>query len=125
MNDNIEVPNEALRAHVSDHSFVLSLRKTHIRGLIAIANADREMMRPPRGSPDHFISAVHGLMRRGLILHRHEPGFARSKPDENGLIPISDFYRLTRAGWAVFDLIVEAGMAEAIDKKSSLRRLVA
>lgn len=116
MNDN-EVPNPELRAHVTDHSFVLTLRKTHIRCLVAIAHADREMCRPPVGSPDHFIPAVHGLIRRGLILHRHAPGFAKSKADENGMVPITDFYRLTRAGWAVFDLLVEAGLATAIDRR--------
>jgi hypothetical protein len=123
MNDNIEVPNAALRAHVSDHSFVLSLRKTHIFVLNDIAHNQRTDDRRG-GAPAFFITAVHALIRRGLIVHKHAPNFigeSYGKLDE----PITNYYRLTRAGWAVFDLLVEAGMADAIDKRSSLRRIVA
>lgn len=37
----------------------------------------------------------------------------------------SDIVRLTKAGWLVYDLLAEAGMAPAIDKRSSLRRKIA
>lgn len=122
MNDNPEIPNKALRDHVSDHSFVLTLRKTHITVLAQIAHGVRPERRP--GVVDHFISAVHGVIRRGLVEHRHQPNFI-GKTHGNMAEPITNYYRLTRAGWAVFDLMVEAGLADAIDKKSAKRRLVA
>lgn len=122
MNDNPEIPNKALRAHVTDHSFVLTLRKTHIAVLAEIAHGIRPERRP--GFVDHFIPAVHGVIRRGLLEHRHRPNFI-GKTEGKVSEPITNYYRLTRAGWAVFDLMVEAGLAEAIDNKSAKRRLVA
>jgi hypothetical protein len=122
MNDNIEVPNAALRAHVSDHSFVLSLRKTHVFVLNDIAHNQRTDDRRG-GAPAFFITASHALIRRGLLAHKHGPNF-KGVAGEFG-DDITDYYRLTRAGWAVFDLLVEAGMADALDRRSSLRRIVA
>lgn len=122
MNDNPVVPNAALRAHVSDHSFVLALRKTHIYVLNDIAN-NRHGDDRRGGAPSFFVTAVIALGRRGLVQHRHSPNF---KGVDGGMgDDITDYYRLTRAGWAVFDLLVEAGMADAIESKSRLRRLVA
>lgn len=122
MNDNGEAPNPMLRAHVTDHSFVLTLRKTHISTLASIAHCNRKLSeRLQTGVADYFITASHALQRRGLIEHRHRPPFAESKYPHK----LTDFYRLTRAGWAVFDLLVEAGFAEPIERKSPLRKLVA
>ena len=122
MNDNLEVPNPMLRQHVTDHSFVLTLRKTHIATLAMIAHDNRALgeTRIP-GTHDHFVTASHALQRRGLVAHRHNPPFKESKYPRK----LSDFYRLTRAGWAVFDLLVEAGLAEDIDRASKLRKVIA
>lgn len=116
MNDNIEVPNAALREHVTDASFVLSLRKTHIAMLIAVANNDRLSL------ARDWITPAHGLKRRGLMFHcldvyprregEHQTFFEEAPGDFK---PLNAIYRLTRAGWAVYDLLVEAGMADAID----------
>lgn len=125
MNNNREIPNPMLRAHVSDHSFVLTMRKTHIHTLQQIAHCSRLLGegRVP-GVADFFIAAVNALQRRGLVAHKHHPNFIGKMggaTDE----PLTNYYRLTRAGWAVFDLLVEAGLADEIDRRSSLRRLVA
>lgn len=123
MNDNAEIPNPALRSHVTEHSFVLTMRKMHIASMVCIAHADRTYLdfRKMFGRDD-WVTAVRGLERRGLMKHQHSPSFTgKNRPGG----PITDYYRLTRAGWAVFDLLVEAGMAEAIDARSSKRKLVA
>jgi hypothetical protein len=121
VNDNGEAPNPMLRAHVTDHSFVLTLRKTHISTLASIAHCDRTLGERQVGVADYFVQATHALQRRGLVEHRHQPPFAKSPYPHK----LTDYYRLTRAGWAVFDLLVEAGFAGPIEKNSSLRKLVA
>jgi hypothetical protein len=117
MNDNPPIPNVALRDHVSDHSFVLTLRKTHITFLIALAHGERSTL-------GDWVTPSRGLQSRGLIVHRHAPNFI-GKHFGSTTEPITNYYRLTRAGWAVFDLLVEAGLAVEIDRKSSKRKLVA
>lgn len=123
-NDNTPVPNEALREHVSDHSFVLALRKTHICMLIAVAHNQRR-----RDTIRDWISPGRGLKARGLLLHctdvfgaKSNKTFAKTKPDPNGEYGWNDYYRLTKAGWAVFDLLIEAGLTVEVQVK---RRLVA
>lgn len=118
MNDNADVPNAALRNHVTDHSFVLALRKTHIRMLIAVANNER----PNFDYHNDWITPANGLKGRGLMLHcidvfgRSETGPQKCFTEERGANPpINTYYRLTPAGWAVYDLLVEAGMANAIE----------
>lgn len=123
MNDNAEIPNAALRSHVTEHSFVLTMRKMHIAAMVCIAHADRTYLdfRKMFGRDD-WVGACRGLERRGLMKHQYGPDFT-GKNTHGG--PITNNYRLTRAGWAVFDLLVEAGMADAIDRRSSKRKLVA
>jgi hypothetical protein len=117
MNDNAPIPNVALRAHVTDHSFVLTMRKTHIETLTEIAGGERKF-------GGNFITPVRGLQARGLVVHKHKPNFrGKSSGSQHDLI--TDYYRLTRAGWAVYDLLVEAGLAPAIEAKSAARKLVA
>lgn len=125
MNDNADVPNPMLRSHVTDHSFVLTLRKTHIRVLCQIAHGTRSLGQRNFDGVDHFVPAVHGLQRRGLCAHKHHPNFIGKMEGGGPTDLLSNYYRLTRAGWAVFDLLVEAGLAEAIERGSKLRKLVA
>ena len=122
MNDNADIPNRILRDYVTDSSFVLSLSRRHIATLIAIALNDR----------DHkycrdFVNPGNGLIRRGLVGHcerapksrvkmiptgRHNewrPWFRGSANDD-----LNCYWRLTKAGWLVYDLLAEAGMAPAI-----------
>lgn len=129
MNDNDDIPNAALRAHVMDHSFVLALRKTHINMLVQVAHDDRHL----GGQQRYSVPAADGLRNRGLLLHCTDV-FGRSKRGETQKCfpkpkgepgdTWSEFYRLTRAGWAVFDLLVEAGLAPALEIPRK-RRLVA
>jgi hypothetical protein len=119
VNDNAEIPNTALRDHVTGHAFVLALGKTHIPVLVAIAHDDRSMATGRVGSL--WVPAARGLQDRGLVEHRYKPNFA-GKLDHRMADPISHTYRLTRAGWAVFDLLVEAGFAASVDRR---RRKVA
>jgi hypothetical protein len=128
MNDNQDIPNPELRSHVSDHSFVLALRKTHIIFLVAVARGER----PSFGyHKNDWITPANGLKARGLVLHCVDV-FGRSPEGRRQQLfekeaataeqSINAYYRLTKAGWAVFDLLVEAGLAESIERR---RRKVA
>lgn len=123
MNDNADIPNPALRSHVTEHSFVLTMRKMHIAAMTCLAHADRTYLdfRKMFGRDD-WVGAVRGLERRGLVQHRINPDFTGKN---TSMGPITNYYRLTRAGWSVFDLLVEAGMADAVGHKSAKRKLVA
>jgi len=125
MNDNQEVPNPELREHVTNHSFVLALSRSHIFYLEHIVryytSRFEDRVKAPRGSPDLFVPAAKGLARRGLIKHKHSPNFTGDKQKHH----IADYYRLTKAGWAVYDLLTEAGLVVAIPVRSAKRRLAA
>lgn len=127
MNDNKEAPNPMLRAHVTDHSFVLALKKTHIIMLIAIANNER----PQFDYHNDWVTPAHGLKKRGLLLHCTDV-FGRSGSGipqqtfqkwDKADPPISCYYRLTKAGWAVYDLLVESGFALEVARNK--RKMVA
>lgn len=124
MNDNEKAPNPALRAHVTDHSFVLTLRKSHIWALEIIANDEPT---PTRGQ---WVGPAKGLEARGLIEHRGREPFAKAFYEGRDIyggrrFKTSNHWRLTRAGWAVYDLLAEAGMVRAMDRRAAKRRLVA
>jgi hypothetical protein len=118
MNDNANIPNPELASFVSQFSFVLTLRKTQITALITLAN-DADCYTRWAMLRD-FVTPMRALAARGLVKWSKEP-FGPSRRDPR----ITDHYRLTRAGWAVYDLLVEAGMAPAIERRDSKRRLVA
>ena len=137
MNDNEDIPNPALRAAVTDHSFVLTLRKSHIAALAHLANYEGTMdshvaadlaRRRDGGAATLldkcFVVAMRGLGDRGLVEHRKRPNFKGAMLGTRN-DRLTDFYRLTRAGWAVYDLLSEAGMVPAIDRRSPKRRLIA
>lgn len=131
MNDNGHIPNPALRAHVQSHSFVFTLKPTHIKWLERIAHSDRGPSKMGRERPfrfaerDDFVTGMNGCVSRGLVEYRAERGFMPNKPRQLGKDPIHRHYRLTRAGWAALDLLAEAGMVDAIDRRSPARRRVA
>lgn len=131
MNDNAEVPNPDLRAYATEGAFLLSLSKTHLATLIALAQNDRSW------GARNWLGALDGLKRRGLAYHANDyfgraiEGDRYSGPkqtwgDYNGNNPnLCSIARLTRAGWLTYDLLVEAGLAPAIDRRSGLRRNIA
>lgn len=98
--------NAALREHVTSHGFVLTLAKTQIAMLEALAN-QRE------GSSRFFIPATRGLIERGLIEHRPSVG----EPLTMGNLHLC--YPLTRAGELVFELLVESGLAQRLQSESA------
>lgn len=120
-NDNSEAPNALFRQSVTGIAFSLTLGHTHIAVLDEIAHSDRDRAKV-KMRRNNFVGPAIGLGRRGLIEHRHNPPFVEKKRgfDE----PITNYYRLTKAGWLMHDLLAEAGMVDAVvDRK--LRRLVA
>lgn len=116
MNDNQPIPNPAFRAAVTDTAFSFTLRKTHLSVLSIIAAGSRHDRLP------YWVPAVNGLIRRGLVRHKHSPGFTGARWTDN--TPITEYFRLTKAGWLMFDLCVEAGLLEPVTSKSQ-RKLVA
>jgi len=114
-NDNEPVPNVALREFATSHAFVMTLSRNQIACLDIIARNDTNI----RFS--RFVSASKELGCRGLVQHRYSPNF---KGRDNSGGELTDFYRLTRAGWLMHDILVEAGLVQAITERA-LRRLVA
>lgn len=122
MNDNKQVPNGVLRDYVSDSSFVLTLSRNHISTLVTIAINDRDY-----NKVRDFVSPGNGLIRRGLVNHARLAKKSRVKQVPTGRInetaprfrgseyaELNCHWRLTKAGWLVYDLLVEAGMAPSV-----------
>jgi len=122
MNDNTDAPNRVLREYVTDSSFVLTLSRRHIATLIQIARNDRD-----HKYQRDFVNPGNGLLRRGLVGHCEHAPKTRVKMVPTGRTnewrpwfrgsdnnDLNCFWRLTKAGWLVYDLLVEAGMAPAI-----------
>jgi len=121
MNDNAETPNPLFRQSVTGIAFSLTLGHTHIAVLDEIAHCDRDRARKQMRR-NNFVGPAIGLCRRGLVEHRHNPPFVNAK--NNFDEPITNYYRLTKAGWLMHDLLAEAGMVDAVSDRK-LRRLVA
>lgn len=134
MNDNVETPNPQLRDYATEGAFALTLSKTHMATLVAIANNDQSL------AGRNWLGALDGLKRRGLAYHAKDWFGAKmvvhrgmSYPEPKQLwgpydrmdSPLTNICRLTRAGWLVYDLLAEAGMARAIDRRSALRKRIA
>lgn len=118
-NDNEAVPNPALRRYATGQAFVLTLGHTHIAVLEAIAHGRRELV-----GRNNWVGPARGLGMRGLVEHKHSPNFVGKQHGEMAE-PITNYYRLTRAGWLTLDLLAEAGLAETVPARSKQRRLVA
>jgi hypothetical protein len=129
MNDNKEVPNSVLRDYVTDSSFVLTLSRNHINTLVTIAHNDRD-----HKSRRDFVNPGNGLIRRGLVNHVSHAKKTRTKQVPTGRTnetrpvyrgsynaELNCYWRLTKAGWLVYDLLVEAGIAPAL--KHELRHV--
>lgn len=118
MNDNQIIPNPNLRQHATDHAFIVTMRRSHISVLTAIAHGDRSLAVGKAGSL--WVPAARQLGDRGLVEHRYSPDWNGNigSHDEN----INAYYRLTKAGWHMHGLLLEAGMVMEVTKK---RKLVA
>lgn len=115
VNDNETAPNAALREFATSHAFVMTLTRNQIVALNIIATGQDDF----RFS--RFVSATKELGVRGLLEHRYSPDH-NGKRNSGG--PITDYYRLTRAGWLMHDLLAEAGLAKPVVERA-LRKLVA
>lgn len=120
-NDNAN--NPALREYVTGHAFAMTLSRSMISMLDALAHGAR----PPHGVIRQWISTGHSLQERGLMEWRGvpKPPFAKDPKGKDNLDPIANRMRLTRAGWIMHDLLGEAGLVKPIAKQSPLRRKVA
>lgn len=99
-------PNETLRQHVTGTAFLLSLGKTHITALVLLDHGIRAKVNGsivPTGF-SHFIAGARGLRERGLVVHL-DPGYI---PEERR--HLGRYYKLTKAGRLVRDLLKEAGI---------------
>lgn len=65
--------NEQLRQHVTNQSFVLTMRKTHI--LAMVANPETRVPHFPA-----FLSGLRGCKERGLVMHHPPPGIVCDLP---------------------------------------------
>ena len=129
-NDNDAVPNPELREYVTGGAFVLTMSKLHIAMLVAVAHNNEAVIHAMRAS----VTTGHGLKRRGLLMHCGDVygrQHYRTKyfPDGRNIdlfqVQAHNIWRLTKAGWAVYDLLEQAGLAPAIDKRSGLRKRIA
>lgn len=121
MNDDQPVPNPLLRAAATQIAFHLTLTRNQIAVLEAIAHNRREPRQVQTQRADRlWVPICRNLGDKGLVEHRHMPNFVGD--DSGWPKQINNYYRLTRAGWLMLDLLVEAGMAEA---PSTRKRLVA
>lgn len=90
--------NPAFREYVTSTAFNLTLCKTHISALSAIANNNRDA----GVNMGLFVPAVNGLIRRGLVIHH--------MPEKLEFKPFNQVFEITRAGELVLDLLREAGI---------------
>lgn len=104
--------NDLLRDHVTSYGFVLTLRKTHVSALVQLDLCLRDAKyRRAMVKPDMFITGIHGLVSRGLVVHHFKENAKRAA----GLRP---HYTITAAGRLVLALLKEAGMYENAARES-------
>lgn len=104
--------NEQLRQHVTNQSFVLTMRKTHILAMVAASYAIDNTAKLP--SFPQFVTGIRGCGDRGLINHHPPQGVHR------GDRPFSDYYSFTAAGLLVRDLLKETGLWQEAEKELGL-----
>lgn len=85
MNDNLEAPNALFRQSVTGIAFALTLGHTHIAVLDEIAHSDRDRA-SKKMRRHHFVGPANGLIRRGLVEHRHNPPFVKSNNNVDGTV---------------------------------------
>lgn len=108
--------NPLLRDHVQRVGFDLQLRQSQIEVLVwlnessaSARSEDRFHTRAVR----NFVGPAQGLGRRGLVAHVYDEVAARYAPERPpGDLPLRSYYRITRAGELVIELLREAGIYE-------------
>lgn len=103
--------NEALRDHVTNVGFNLSLTKNQIAALVwldVMSGAERSV---GSRSASNWVTSIQGCMRRGLVTHHYDDvEWQRMQHDEFMALPIGHFFKITDAGKAVLFLLHEAGL---------------
>jgi hypothetical protein len=116
-NDNIQTPNPLLREASTSTAFNLTLSRYHVQVLDQLAHGECSRI----DGRSIWVPTAIGLGRRGLIEHRHNPNWLG---DHKSAGRINDYYRLTRAGWLMHDLLAEAGLVQRVESRAQ-RKLVA
>jgi hypothetical protein len=96
----------AFREYATQTAFMLTLSKNQVRALLWLDRMGTYDNKPnPRdeGLPDSFISAVRGLIRRGLIVHYYPE--KKHPAARKGWYP----YKVTKIGRLVAELCRIAG----------------
>lgn len=94
--------NTAFREYVTATSFNLTITKTQIHALWAVKA--HNYARGLSGGTDVFVPAVHGLIRRGLVIHHPAPEYG---------------YDLTEAGELVYKLLEQAGLVQVYEERAA------
>lgn len=96
--------NETFSAYVQSTAFSLSLSRRQIGTLVHLEVGIDERRPYPRWPID--VGRIDQLIRRGLVIHRYEPG--------DNTDSWADNYEITTAGKLVLALLVEAGLVEPV-----------
>jgi hypothetical protein len=110
-------PEEQARVAFSNHvqsvAFQMSLSRLMVEGLQMVrdwghqwnANSSQDEGKYSQRLRSHAVSYMESLIRRGLVFHDFVP-HAKAEPGHR-------YYKLTRAGGLMCELLVEAGLIPA------------
>jgi len=94
--------NNVFKEYATATSFHLTLSRTQVHALWAVKA--KNYTRGISGGTDVFVPAVHGLIRRGLVIHHPAPKYG---------------YDLTRAGELTYNLLEEAGLVQVYEERAA------
>lgn len=105
--------NNAFRQAVTSVSFHLTLSKTQVAAVVIIEESRRRgvyIHGPHTTTWNLFVPAVSTLIHRGMVTHHPPKG---PRPHQ----PLSTYYKFTKVGRLVVQMLEEAGLYEEYAKE--------
>lgn len=106
--------NDAFRQAVTSVSFNLTLSKTQVAAIVLIEESRRRgvyIKGPHSTTWNLFVPAVSALIHRGMVTHHPPKGVHRA------FQPTSTWYKFTKVGRLVVQMLEEAGLYEEYAKE--------